>query len=149
MRYGWSLKQSDWDRLFDATHGHTWSRCKLRLADTDRVPEQPGVYMICAPAAADLPPVLGRLYNAIYVGRARTRLRDRFRAHCSTPSDDLRRAVHCFGPKPLEFWSLVMPEAYVSGLETALIQCLGPSANRISGSEEPIRVSPKPPIRLS
>ena len=149
MRYGWSLKQSDWDRVLHAIQGHTWSRCKLRVPDTDRVPEHPGVYVICAQASAELPPVIGRLYNAIYVGRAQSRLRDRFKAHCNTPSDDLRKAVQCFGPTPLEFWSLVMPPAHVAGLETALIQCLGPSANRISGSDEPIRVSPQPPIRLT
>lgn len=149
MRYGWSLKESDWDQVFQAVRGHTWSRCKLRIPDIDRVPEHPGVYMICTPAGAEQPPVLGNLYNAIYVGRASNRLRDRFKSHCNTPSDDLRRAVRCFGPTPLEFWFLEVPAANVGGLETALIRCLGPSANRISGSDEPIRVSPRPPIRLT
>jgi hypothetical protein len=75
-----------------------------------------------------------RLYNVLYIGRARgtSGLRSRFLAHCTRPSPQLRRAKDVFGER-LDYWFLELDEDEVDGAESLLIECLGPVVNLVSG----------------
>jgi hypothetical protein len=96
----------------------------------------------------EVPAPLGKLYNIIYVGRAETAIRDRFIAHCSMPNPDLRLAKQSFSNRSLDFWYAECRVADVAGIEAALIKCLGPSANSISGTSAAIRVVVQNPVSL-
>jgi len=148
MRYGWSLSKSAWAMLpLDARDGSRWRRVVLHQADEIRVPTNSGVYVVCA-----RPPVAGppakitskdlwhKLYGALYVGRS-TNLRRRFGEHCRTPKPEIMRCQELWGVE-LHFWYLILDTALIETVESALIACLGPIANVVSG----IKVRLVPPI---
>lgn len=126
MDYGWTLDQQRWACLVDFLGDSVaWELTRLEEVYRDRVPLRPGVYAICASPPGQLLPQ--RLYNALYVGKARA-LRQRFLQHCYNPAPELQRAKSVYGPR-LDYWFLEAEEESVAALESYLIHCLGPSVN--------------------
>lgn len=139
MRYGWSIERSDWDSApKEVLRTDRWRSVRLNSLERNRVPELPGVYLFCSS-----PPgrsrsmrlqdtdLFGLLYNVLYVGKA-TNLRHRFLSHCGSPAEDIRKIRTCF-PEGLEFWFVSLNRDEIGNLESTLILCFGPPANRVSG----------------
>lgn len=148
MQRGWSLDPDHWHAAMSKVAGE-WHKCLLRMLDRDSVPLTPGVYMICVRPPLGHSNIFDLLFNSVYVGKAEKRLRDRFKDHCTTPKPDIRKAKKCFGHQHLQFWFLQLEPELVSDAESALIRCLGPTANLISGTTPTIRAIARNPIPLS
>ena len=133
MRYGWSLEADDWDACRPADT--LWHKHTLNALEQDSIPASAGVYAICSRAPKMGDGLLGRLYNVLYVGRAKGAggLRSRFLAHCHRPSSQLEKAKACFGAN-LDYWYLEVDEAEVASYESRLIACLGPTVNLMGGA---------------
>jgi hypothetical protein len=89
-----------------------------------------GVYAICTPGTQLTQGLLGKLYNAVYVGQA-VDLRQRFLDHARNPGRELQRACNAF--RVLDFHYMTAPLGEIDYLEELLIECLGPSANQQRG----------------
>jgi hypothetical protein len=94
------------------------------------VPERAGVYAICTRGTRFTQGLLGRLYNAVYVGQA-VDLRHRFLDHARRPGRELQRAHNAF--QILDFYFMTASLDELNYLEGLLIDCLGPSANQQAG----------------
>jgi hypothetical protein len=135
LRRGWNLTRERWDTFtaIVSTYATTpWRRVRLEEVRRDSVPARPGIYAISAPVArshANFPP---NLDNVVYVGKA-SALKSRFMTHCKQPAPQLQRAKHCFAHQ-LDFWFIESSADVIAELESALIECLGPSANLIGGA---------------
>lgn len=132
MRYGWTLKATDWHKLAEITSGTTWGHTALDSLYRDTVPDEPGVYAICARAGTATDGLLCCLYDAVYIGKAELSLRRRFLEHCTKPKAELAQAAECFR-LPMDFWFTEADADIVAELESRLIDCLGPVANCIRG----------------
>jgi len=134
VRYGWTLDRASWD-AFNEVAGSalrsSWQMVRLETRDQDSVPLSSGIYAICANPASTMPMLPPTLNNTVYVGQA-SRLKVRFLKHCRHPEQDLAAAKACFDYR-LQFWFVCADAANVAVLESLLIACLGPSANRVSG----------------
>jgi hypothetical protein len=128
MRYGWSLRPLDWAAVTDELGAALWRNVPFRQVQRQRIPEEAGIYMLgSTPRATGLP---ARLYNALYIGQA-TNLRTRFLQHLRHPSPDVGRAGTCFDD--IDFWFIEVDSSSLNRVESMLIECLGPSANRRAG----------------
>lgn len=136
MRYGWSLDPTPWRQYMTLASecGLRWRRTWLDQFYRDAVPERPGVYAMCARPSTDSQPLLPTgVVNIVYIGKA-DNLRTRFLQHTKTSQPEIVKAKHLFA-SPLEFaWSAV-PLANLFKIESLLIACFGPSANRQSGRQ--------------
>jgi hypothetical protein len=148
MRYGWSHQPAHWEAVLEIVRDPGWKKTKLETLFRDGVPRAPGVYAICASPAkhCDQYALATALYNVLYLGRASS-LRQRFTQHCRHPNMRLAALIPVFGPSPLEYWYLPMTECSspeISRTEAALIECLGPVANSVSGSISAVAKDPIP-----
>jgi len=139
MEYGWSLDKSTWNKIPAAVaKGHRWRAVHLTVGNHRTVPQVSGIYVVCAappgrraPLPAGAHDLFRFLYSAIYVGRSDD-LRRRFVEHCNSPKEELAQSQECFDSR-LDFWFIREPSDTIAALESVLIACLGPQANRISG----------------
>ncbi len=102
------------------------------MGDRHAVPNEAGVYMVCAasPVSISLEAERG-FYAPLYVGRASS-LNDRFLAHCKKPTYYMSRAQVCY-TSGLDFWFCLVAKHEIAHFESTLINCFGPSVNRIAG----------------
>ena len=140
MQYGWSMDERDWAKLpADVVNGKSWRYVPFDIGEEKSVPDDPGVYAICAfppgrnrPKKAPKNDLFGVLYTTLYVGKAvKQTLRTRFGQHCNDPKDEIRECKEFFGN--LEFWFCRFDSERISEIEEFLIDCFGPSANLIRG----------------
>jgi hypothetical protein len=134
MRYGWSLDKADWEAVEHllAAHAPGWERVHRLEPELElMVPTSPGVYAIGARPVVIFPGVVRDMFDIVYIGQT-LNLRSRYSQHCKTPSPEVQRAKDCFG-QTLEYRFLRLPATTLDSVESALITCLGPPANRISG----------------
>ena len=138
MRYGWSLTEEDWNRLPDGiVRNEKWRAVQLTIGDDVSVPDGPGVYVVCsAPPGWQRSRSLSRelfefLYCPVYVGRSEN-LRRRFRQHCQVPKPELQESETLF-KGILDFWFIRLETEQISQVESDLIRCFGPPANRVAG----------------
>lgn len=135
MRHGWSIDRDVWSGL--APDEHQWRAVRLTPTDRSVVPNESGIYMICA-----APPgyttdreragnLLQYLYSPIYIGQSKD-LQERFSNHCGNPKPELKRSQLCFRGN-LDFWFMRVDQKEIDSVEAVLIDCFGPPANRISG----------------
>ena len=130
IRYGWPLYSLDWEALPPEVQGDAqWQSSPLGYASRRSIPPTTGVYMMCVrpPAFRTMAAPFDDLFQVIYVGRARN-LRNRYAQHLNTPSPKVRAARVAYSDS-LRFWFLHIPAERISYVESALISCLGPSAN--------------------
>ncbi len=132
MRYGWTLEIQEWDKLLKLAAETQWSRVNLRALDRDSVPETPGVYLICVKIPKLTQRPFGKLYNVIYVGMTESSLKRRFLEHCSSFKTEALQAKQCFG-EIIDYWYCTIDSVLVAELEACLIDCLGPTVNKIAG----------------
>jgi excinuclease UvrABC nuclease subunit len=130
MRYGWSLSRRDWRDVAALCSGKEWKKVPFAEVSRDQVPRRPGVYAICTTGTRFSRGLFSKLYNAVYVGQAEN-LRRRFLDHCQRPERELRSVIDCFSD--LDYWFAPTDISEISQMETVLIDCLGPSANRQRG----------------
>ena len=136
MTYGWTLHKDSWKRLFAAIGKRPWKKVPFSKLERVEVPESNGVYVFCAkpgPAECAGPKhLLMTLFNAVYVGQA-TNLRQRFDDHWSRPMPPMEAVRACFS-NTLEFWYTTLGSSEeLCKVESVLIECLGPAANRQKG----------------
>ena len=133
MNYGWTLRKGSWDKLIAATNNRAWRSVAFSKFDKAQVPTDGGVYIFCVkPMKGSSDPRFRSLLNGVYVGQA-VNLRKRFDDHLRKPMDPLRAVRACFSTT-LEFWfTRVNSPEELCNLESLLIECLGPAANRQSG----------------
>jgi hypothetical protein len=136
MKYGWTLNKDSWKRLIAAIGKRSWQKVPFTKLERAEVPESYGVYVFCTkpcPSTQVAPQHLLRdLFNAIYVGQA-TNLRQRFDYHRTTPMAPMEAVRECFSTT-LEFWFTTLESsAELCRVESLLIECLGPTANRQKG----------------
>lgn len=136
MTYGWTLHKDSWKRLFAAIGKRPWKKVPFSHLERTEVPESYGVYVFCAkPCPKEHPGtkhLLWALFNAVYVGQA-TNLRQRFDAHWRNPMAPMEAVRECFS-STLEFWFTKLSSAdELCKVESVLIECLGPAANRQQG----------------
>lgn len=129
MRHGWSLSPRSWAAMREAFENRPWKQVPFRIHSRALVPNACGVYVLAAGSGVRHAGVLARLYGALYVGQS-VDLRARFLQHLARPQPELERAVRSFA---LDFWFTPSDEPDLLRLEALLIECLGPSANRLSG----------------
>lgn len=144
MRYGWILKKKEWKYLVNTVLGTKWKRTNLNKAYRDGVPETSGVYVICTTIKNISINPFQKMYNAIYVGKEGVSLRRRFLEHCRPSNPEIMEAMKCFN-NDLDYWFAIVSPDKIDVIESCLIECLGPSANRMSGSmkgrlKEPIDI---------
>lgn len=140
MRYGWSLVKCEWNRLpSDLLNERIWQSVQLTIVDLNAVPEHAGVYLICTLVPGRrrsnrISPndLFGIMYTAIYVGIS-DNIRERFKRHCNNPDERMSQSRECFGDS-LDFWFTRLESNQLGAIETYLIDCLGPPANKIRGS---------------
>ena len=133
MQHGWTLEKQKWDQLLTVVSGTRWAKTQLNQLYRDSVPKGPGVYAICVKLS---PPnfnesLFKALYEIIYVGQSNS-LQNRFLVHCRRPDRGIEQAKKCFGDN-FEYWYTEVNPNRIDELETRLIECFGPPANRISG----------------
>jgi excinuclease UvrABC nuclease subunit len=137
MQYGWTLDKGAWTKLITATRNRAWRRVSFSRLEKGQVPTEGGVYVFCAkPMSASFNTaqrhLLRTLLNAVYVGQA-VNLRQRFDDHLRAPMDPMRAARAVFSTT-LEFWfTRASSTEEMCELESLLIECLGPPANRQRG----------------
>ena len=139
MRYGWSLDKEVWDRIpLNLLNDECWRFVSFTVAESVAVPDVSGVYVICSspPGAFCRRTPRGKnlfdsLYNAIYIGKT-TELKRRFLEHCKIPKKEILIARKCYR-RNLEFWFTRVDCDKLELVESLIIDCLGPPANRQSG----------------
>lgn len=149
MNKGWSINPKDWetlDQVFPISG--TWRSVLLTLSEEAMVPENPGVYAICAPPPNATGPNQSTMFHSlaspIYIGRSVSNIKARFRTHCRSPEPKLLKAKNCYGRVQLRFWFIVLPASSVKDAEARLITCFGPPVNKIAGT---IAGTFRPPIQ--
>lgn len=130
MRYGWSLDESDWTNLQELLANTRWNRTYLEGIYKDRIPELPGVYIICSNTGSmgDMGPAVASLNNAIYVGQS-INLKQRFANHVSGYGKVVK-AKSIF--RRLEYWWTLVESEKLNIFEQVLVNALGPSANEVN-----------------
>ena len=133
MQNGWTLERKKWDCLLSVVTQTRWLKIRLVSLERDSVPEGRGVYAICVKLKTMnfTQNPFKALYEIIYVGQSNS-LRRRFVEHCDYPKRGVEKAKKCFGDN-LEYWYTEVDLDCIDELETRLIGCFGPPANRISG----------------
>lgn len=121
-----------------------WKQVNLESLYQDTVPESSGVYIICASPPNSEPPVFSRLYEVIYAGQEGVSLRRRFLEHCSRPKPEIQSAVDCL-KHPLEYWFTQVGREDLDTLESVLIDCFGPPANKVRKLVIKARLKPAEP----
>lgn len=145
MQHGWTLNKQKWEHLLTIISGTRWSKARLNQLYRDSIPESPGVYAICVrlrvPNFNQF--LFKALYEIIYVGKSNVSLHSRFLDHCLRPERGIEQAKECFGDN-FEYWYTEVSPDRVDELETRLIECFGPPANRISGRIRARIKNPRP-----
>ena len=131
MKHGWALEKQEWDHLFKVVSETLWSKIQLNQLYRDSIPKSPGVYAICGRIPNFNQCLFKDLYNILYAGQSNSLYR-RFLEHCNQPKREIEMARQCFGDS-LEYWYTVVDPDRIDELETRLIECFGPPANRIQG----------------
>ena len=133
MKHGWSLEKEEWGEMLQLMSDTSWKKARLIPLETSDVPDCAGVYAICISLSEcgvnELRSL--KLCNPIYIGKAGTSLRNRFLAHCNTPSPSLSKAKECFNN--LNFWYTILnvnDEDDIKRLEALMIKCFGPIVNQ-------------------
>src|SRR4051812_44804269 len=82
----WALENGPWDALrqFLKTEQLSWSEVPFQLLSEPVVPASPGIYLVCARPLVSLDDRALPLVNILYVGKADTSVRARFRYHLSS-----------------------------------------------------------------
>ena len=142
MNYGWTLDETAWQKLGLTVASLRWFCVPFDNAHIMSVPEQSGVYLICASPPVETGEVCERLFNVIYAGRSKTSIRNRFSKHCTAPDRDIAVALECYGyaRNKFGFYYAVAPGDRVVEIECRLIECYGPPANRRGGDNVRIPV---------
>ena len=135
MKYGWCLASPKWQSLrYELSLHPAWRTTPLLLANSPIVPTSSGVYALFAPPAFVREParrgLLDVIYAPVYVGRSDD-LRRRFLEHCRRPQERIEASLRAFSG--LDFWFCPVSRDATRSLESQLIECLGPAANRVSG----------------
>ena len=133
MQNGWTLEKEKWNCLLSVVTGTRWLKTRLVSHEQDSVPPRRGVYAICVKLKTlnFTQDPFKALYEIIYVGKSKS-LRRRFKEHCDHAQRGVEMAKKCFGDN-LEYWYTEVDLDCIDQLETRLIGCFGPPANRISG----------------
>lgn len=136
MRRGWTLDPQDWLRLWAALGStHKWRSVVMSDVSSEAVPNSPGVYALCSYPPGISSGVSGnlfaKLYGAVYVGRTDD-LRSRFLQHCHSREELIVAARSCYSQ--LHFWFTRMDEPKTKSIESLMISCLGPPANKNAGA---------------
>ena len=137
MHYGWTLDKAAWTKLITATRGRSVAKSEFQ-----QIGESPGadrgrsLRFLCKADGRSVNAtqrhLLRTLVNAVYVGQAMN-LRQRFDDHLRAPMDPMVAARAVFSTT-LEFWfTRASSDEEMCQLESLLIECLGPPANRQSG----------------
>ncbi len=129
--HGWRSRLDVWEALGRLLSGITWCKVSFRPALKLQVPAFAGIYIL-----ASSPPVCVRglcadsLYNALYVGKS-VNLRRRFMEHLHSPDWAMQDVKRVFS-RQIEFWhtACAIKPAQLDMLESHLIHCLRPTANR-------------------
>ena len=124
-RKGWSLDKAHWTRVGVALAGKSWTQTYLESPYSNVVPDGSGIYLICAGAPLDGRP-FKKMYNCLYVGQSKN-LKQRFKNHVSGYKDVVK-VKETYGR--IEFWFALVMSDELSSAEQALIDAVGPSANR-------------------
>ena len=140
MRYGWSIDPKTWQSLPEELAApDMWRSVSFSSADANSVPTEAGIYALCSPppnrmrsAQSSPSDLFGILYTALYIGRTNN-LRVRFQQHISQPSERVRSTRAVFGSR-MQFWFSRHAPTKLRNLEAHLIDCFGPSANKIRGT---------------
>lgn len=122
---GWSLDGTHWDRVRDALAGKTWTQTYLEHSYSNTVPDGSGIYLICAGAPVEERP-FKKMYNCLYVGQSKN-LNKRFKEHIAGYKDVVK-VKETYGR--IEFWYASISNDKLSSTEQAVIDAVGPSANR-------------------
>ncbi|MCY4274671.1 MAG: GIY-YIG nuclease family protein [Gammaproteobacteria bacterium] len=128
MRYGWNLDPERWHDLERTISKYKWTRAYLERDFATSVPEESGIYVICASTSnivANNNRLLKQAYNAIYAGQS-TNLRRRFGSHVRGYGE-VKRAKNTFGQ--LDFWFSTIEKPFLSDVEQLFIDTFGPPAN--------------------
>lgn len=143
MQHGWTLEKQKWNHLLEIVSGTRWSKTWLDQLYRDNIPESPGVYAICAKfkTSDSSQSLFKALYEVIYVGKSAVSLHSRFLDHCRKPERGIEQAKECFGDS-FEYWYTEVTPDQADELETHLIECFGPPANRIGGQKILARLGP-------
>ena len=145
MKYGWNLEKESWDRAYESLIALQWRRVLLTEVQATLVPEESGVYLICASPPLKSEDItekpLANFYNALYAGQSRS-LRDRFKTHSRISSPDIERAKRAF--RVLDYWYARVDVVDLNLVESLLLDVLGPTANRISAPLQGTLGSPVP-----
>ena len=121
-----------------------WNKTYLEPGYEGRVPEEVGVYMLCAKPRGPLE--RRDIFNVLYVGKT-TNLRSRFQDHQSgrNSSPLIKRCKLIYSR--MQFQWMVFPETTNSGpedwmknTEQALIGAFGPPANRYRATKASIGI---------
>ena len=107
-----------------------WHRSAFTPAELEKLPERPGIYILCA-APPEVPKPFQRLglYNPVYIGRT-TNLKQRILAgHWKRPSVNIRELRAHFKGE-LSLWYAEAAPQEIEGVEDAMLFCFWPSANR-------------------
>lgn len=136
--HGWSLDPQEWKNLRSALgENDAWAVVPFKDSYWASVAEKPGVYLVCgAPPVIDGKPHT-TFCKPLYIGRAESSIRNRFIAHvgesCQSSIRELRTA-YIGSQIQLTFYYRVLPRKDVPIVESLLIDCYGPPANKIRGA---------------
>jgi len=136
VRRGWTLDTKDWGRLWtELGPDSKWRYVVMSDVNSEGVPRSPGVYALCShPPGASLGDprnIFAKLYGAVYVGRTDD-LRSRFLQHCHSREELIVAARACYSQ--LHFWFTRLDGAATKSIESLMISCLGPPANKHAGA---------------
>lgn len=144
MEHGWRLTLEAWNALEPRVNGLAWRRVRFRRLDRDTVPSAAGIYAICGSPPMSVREHLPRdLCDVLYVGMS-IDLQSRFLQHLTNPKEEMVKLSECYGPaEQLSFWFATAERSSINGIESALIDCFGPPANKIRGITATVG-SPRP-----
>jgi hypothetical protein len=133
VRSGWSPKKEDWQRLSACinTHDIKWIQLKsFSKGSVQKVPNLPGIYMLCSLPPENKEPTLNELFTPLYIGQTKRGLKIRLNEHISKPQSSIKDVFKINGN--LQVLYTTCKTASLDEIEDCLIRAFGPITNIIN-----------------
>ena len=142
VRAGWSKDKEDWVNLSKCVKRNNikWSILKnFSKGSIIKVPDRPGLYMLCSKPPENRTPKLSDLFTPLYIGKSR-HLKTRLKEHISDPQPRIKDVYKI--TSTLEVLYTTCNEKSLAEVEDCLIRAFGPITNLINAMGKVTELEP-------
>jgi hypothetical protein len=124
-----------WKNLSSVVSALSWTHVPFDKIHSSAIPQEAGVYLICANTPAVKSTPFSEFLNVLYAGLSTTNIRSRFVKHCTKPDQGVKDGKRCYGfvGSKMTFYFAPAQSKSVAEIERQLIDCFGPPCNRQAG----------------